>query len=73
MVTVAGRRGDRRWVTSGGVSSVAARTDHGARFAYRSGHPHIHSLPLTAARYGGHPGWAQRSVPHDIGLTVREG
>jgi hypothetical protein len=72
MVTVAGRRGDRRWVTSGGVSSVAARTDHGARFAYRSGHPHIRSLPLTAARYGASRlGAALR--PHDIGLTVREG
>jgi hypothetical protein len=50
MVTDVGRRGHRSSVTAGGVSSVAARTDHDARTASRSGHPHTHSLPPTATR-----------------------
>ena len=69
-VTDAGRRGDRQWVTSGSVSSVAARTDHGAALCLPAWPRTLTSLPLTAARYGGHPGGRSAPVPQDISLTL---
>jgi hypothetical protein len=71
MVTVAGRRGDRRSATPGGVSSVAGRTDHGAAVCLPERSPAYSFAAADRRAIGGVP--VGRSAPVRMTSVARFG